>query len=65
MPVAETFGLAAQVRSATSGYAFWQSSFDHWAEVPQKIAPQIISEFRARKGLPKDVPKLNVFVDET
>ncbi|NIM44303.1 MAG: elongation factor EF-2, partial [Nitrososphaeria archaeon] len=38
IPVAETFGLSAEMRSATSGHAFWQTQFDHWEKVPENIA---------------------------
>jgi elongation factor 2 len=64
IPVAETFGLAADLRSATSGHAFWQSQFDHWEKVPESIAGEIIAGIRKRRGLPPDVPKASKFIDE-
>jgi elongation factor 2 len=64
IPVAETFGLAADLRSATSGHAFWQSQFDHWEKVPESIAVEIITGIRKRRGLPPDVPKASKFIDE-
>jgi len=64
IPVAETFGLAAQMRSATSGQAFWQSTFDHWERVPENIALTIIREIRKRRGLPPEAPTADKFMDE-
>jgi elongation factor 2 len=64
IPVAETFGLAADLRSSTSGHAFWQSQFDHWEKVPEGLAIQIIADIRKRRGLPPEVPSANRFIDE-
>jgi len=64
IPVSETFGLSAEMRSATSGHAFWQTQFDHWEKVPENIALTIIEETRERRGLPPEIPKPSNFVDE-
>jgi len=63
LPVAETFGLSADMRSATSGHAFWQTQFDHWEKVPESIATEVIAEIRKRRGLPEEIPKANKFID--
>jgi elongation factor 2 len=64
IPVAETFGLSAELRSATSGRAFWQSIFDHWQKVPVKLEAKIIKDIRKRKGLPSEVPRAERFLEE-
>ncbi len=64
IPVAETFGLAAELRSATSGHAFWQTQFDHWEKAPENIAQTVIEEIRKRRGLPLEIPKPSKFIDE-
>ncbi|KPV64256.1 MAG: Elongation factor 2 [Candidatus Bathyarchaeota archaeon BA2] len=64
IPVSETFGLSAEMRSATSGHAFWQSQFDHWEKVPESIALTVIEEIRKRRGLPPEIPKPSKFIDE-
>jgi len=64
LPVAETFGLSADMRSATSGHAFWQTQFDHWEKTPESIAMEVIAEIRKRRGLPEEIPKANKFIDE-
>lgn len=65
IPVAETVGLSAEIRSATSGHAFWQSTFDHWQKVPEGIAKEIVKQIRTRRGLPLEIPKPDKFIDET
>lgn len=65
IPVSETFGLSKELRSATSGKAFWQNTLDHWEQVPEKLASKIISETRRRKGLPSQIPSANRFLEET
>ncbi|MDH5390945.1 MAG: elongation factor EF-2 [Candidatus Bathyarchaeota archaeon] len=64
IPVAETFGLSAEMRSATSGHAFWQTQFDHWEKVPENIALTVIEETRKRRGLSSEIPRPNKFIDE-
>jgi elongation factor 2 len=64
IPVAETFGLSQELRSATSGRAFWQSTFDRWEKVPEKLEAKVIAEMRKRKGLPVSVPKPERFLEE-
>jgi len=65
VPVAESFGLSRELRSTTSGRAFWQSSFDSWERVPQKLAARVIAEVRVRKGLSAEVPVAGRFLEET
>lgn len=64
IPVAETFGLSAEMRSATSGHAFWQTAFDHWEKAPESIASEVIKATRERRGLSPEIPSMNKFIDE-
>jgi elongation factor 2 len=64
VPVSETFGLAAELRSVSSGHAFWQFSFDHWERVPERMASELIRKIRKKRGLAPEVPKPEMFVDE-
>jgi elongation factor 2 len=64
VPVAETFGLSKQLRSASSGRAFWQSVFDHWERVPKKLSGKVITEVRKKKGLPSKIPSAKRFLEE-
>ncbi|MCK4436017.1 elongation factor EF-2, partial [Candidatus Bathyarchaeota archaeon] len=63
IPVAETFGLSADMRSATSGHAFWQTAFDHWEKAPEGVAAEVITATRERKGLSPDIPGAGRFID--
>ncbi len=64
IPVAEAFGLSADMRSATSGHAFWQTQFDHWEKVPESLALTIVEDIRKRRGLSSEIPKPSKFIDE-
>ena len=63
MPVSETFGFSKEMRTATSGRAFWQSFFDHWEKMPPKLSLQVITDMRRRKGLAPEVPKPDKFTE--
>jgi elongation factor 2 len=64
IPVSETFGFSKEIRSATSGRAFWQSLFDHWEKMAEKLSLQVISDLRQRKGLQPEVPKPEMFLEQ-
>lgn len=42
IPLAEMFGYATQIRSITQGRGSFTMEFDHYAQVPQNVAEQII-----------------------
>ena len=64
IPVAETLGLSEELRSATSGRAFWQSMLDRWEPLLEKHASKVIAEIRKRKGLPSEIPASIRFLEE-
>ena len=64
IPVAETLGLSEELRSATSGRAFWQSMLDRWEPLLEKHASKVIAEIRKRKGLPSEIPSSIRFLEE-
>jgi len=63
LPVMESFGFNADLRSHTGGQAFPQSVFDHWELLPggspidatSKVGI-IVQELRKRKGIKVEVP---------
>ncbi|MEB3755607.1 MAG: elongation factor EF-2 [Desulfurococcales archaeon] len=59
IPVAETFDLAAELRSVTAGRAFWGTEFSRWNPVPDSMLDELIKKIRERKGLPPHPPKLD------
>jgi elongation factor G len=46
VPLAEMFGYATDLRSATQGRATYTMQFDHYDEVPKQLADQIIARTR-------------------
>ncbi|KAF9944766.1 Elongation factor 2 [Mortierella alpina] len=68
LPVNESFGLASDLRAATSGQAFLQSAFDHWeslagvATEDSRIQALLLS-IRKRKGLEREIPRVENYVD--
>ncbi|KAF9248096.1 hypothetical protein DTO013E5_4942 [Penicillium roqueforti] len=71
LPVNESFGFPADLRSATGGQAFPQSIFDHWSILPggSPLDPttkpgQVVQEMRKRKGLKEVVPGYENYYDK-
>ena len=63
LPVNESFGFNADLRSHTSGQAFPQMVFNHWqilpggsALDPATMTGKIVQETRKRKGVKENVP---------
>lgn len=63
IPVRETFGLASDMRSKTSGRAFWQTQFTRWESLPKSLAQEVIHEIRKRKGLKPEPPAASEYID--
>jgi len=70
LPVNESFGFTADLRSNTGGQAFPQAVFDHWAVLPGTIddpetrTAQVVTLTRKRKGLKVEVPPLENYLDK-
>ena len=62
IPVIESFNLSDELRSATTGKVFWSFQFSRWAPVPEGMKESLIMAIRERKGLPKELPKVEDFV---
>ena len=56
-PVAELFGFAGDVRSATEGRAMWSTEFAGFELVPSGIVGDVVREIRKRKGLKEQLPR--------
>jgi elongation factor 2 len=70
LPVAESFGFTAGLRSATSGQAFPQCVFDHWQVIlgnpldeKDKIN-ELVKGIRKRKGLKEAIPSIGEYYDK-
>jgi len=70
LPVNESFGFTADLRSNTGGQAFPQCVFDHWQILPgdpmsEGTKPyQIVEDCKKRKGLKPGIPDLNNYLDK-
>lgn len=71
LPVMESFGFNADLRSHTSGQAFPQSVFDHWQLLPggspidgESKVGKIVQEMRKRKGIKEVVPGVENYYDK-
>jgi len=70
LPVNESFGFTADLRSNTAGQAFPQCVFDHWQvlsgnpfELGNKTR-EIMDNIRKRKGLKEGAPELDNYLDK-
>ncbi|MDP7976683.1 MAG: EF-Tu/IF-2/RF-3 family GTPase, partial [TACK group archaeon] len=63
IPVAESFDLSNEIRSATAGKALWGAQFSHWAPVPPALLNDLIMKIRSRKGLPQVLPKPEDYIE--
>jgi elongation factor 2 len=61
-PVAEMFGFAGDLRSATEGRAIWSTEFLGFEALTQSLQQDIVRQIRQRKGLKKELPKPNDFI---
>lgn len=70
LPVMESFGFTADLRSHTSGQAFPQCVFDHWQTLtgdPLETGSKpnvIVLGIRKRKGINEEIPELDRFLDK-
>jgi len=53
-PVAEMFGFAASIRSATSGRALWSTENVGFEQMPREVQEKAVRAIRERKGLKPD-----------
>ena len=51
VPVAEMFGFASDIRSATAGKVLWSTESMGFEPVPPELQPKVVAEIRQRRGL--------------
>jgi len=70
LPVMESFGFTADLRSNTGGKAFPQCSFDHWEAmsgdpfVEGNKCYEVVTTVRKRKGLKEGIPEQGHYNDK-
>lgn len=57
MPVAQMFGFAGAIRSATEGRALWSTEFAGFEPLPANLLLETVKQIRTRKGLKPEMPK--------
>ena len=62
IPVSETFGLDAALKSATSGRAFYSIIDITYEEIPKELFESTVKSIRKRKGLKEEIPKPEDFI---
>jgi len=63
MPVAESFGIADELRSSTQGRAFWATQFSRWSPVPEGMILDVIKQIRERRNLDPNPPRPEEFLE--
>lgn len=61
-PVAEMFGFAGDLRSATEGRAIWSTELAGFEVLTQALQPEVVKQIRERKGLKAEIPKPQDFI---
>ncbi|MGC2035207.1 MAG: elongation factor EF-2, partial [Thermoplasmata archaeon] len=51
VPVAEMFGFASDIRSATAGKVLWSTESLGFEPIPGELQTQVVAEIRQRRGL--------------
>jgi elongation factor 2 len=62
-PVAEMFGFASSIRSATGGRVLWNTENLGFEPLPRQLQPDIVKQVRERKGLKPEPNPANYYMD--
>ena len=63
LPVAESFGFAGDIRGASEGHALWSTENAGFEKLPAELQQKIIAQIRERKGLKKEIPRAEEFME--
>ncbi len=62
-PIAEMFGFAGDIRSATQGKALWSTEYSGYEKLPHDLQPKLTRQIRERKGLKPEPPVAKDFME--
>ncbi len=62
-PIAEMFGFAGDIRSATQGKALWSTEYAGYERLPTELQPRIVKQIRERKGLKAEPPAATDYIE--
>ncbi|MEW5955525.1 MAG: elongation factor EF-2 [Candidatus Micrarchaeota archaeon] len=63
VPVAEMFGFASEIRSASQGRAVWYTEYAGYEKLPAELQARVVTQIRKRKGEPERPPTPSDFLD--
>jgi len=63
VPIAEMFGFAGDIRSATEGNVLWSTENAGFEAVPRELQTSVIVQIRKRKGLDPKIPAACDYAD--
>ncbi len=63
VPVAEMFGFANEIRSASQGRAAWYYEYAGYERMPPELQARTVAAIRKRKGEPETPPTARDFMD--
>jgi len=64
IPIKNSLELTGELRSKSSGQAFWQVFFSHWQEIESSEARMIIKTIRMKNGRIPEVPTPDFFLNK-
>ena len=62
-PVAEMFGFASAIRSATGGRVLWNTENIGFEQLPRQLQPDVVKQIRERKGLKPEPFPASYYMD--
>jgi len=62
-PVAEMFGFASAIRSATGGRVLWNTENMGFEPMPKHLQDEVVKKIRERKGLKPDPYPASYYMD--
>jgi elongation factor 2 len=62
-PVAEMFGFASAIRSATGGRVLWNTENIGFEPLPKQLQPDVVKQIRERKGLKPEPFPASYYMD--
>src|SRR5690606_30740856 len=70
LPVHDSFGFTAELRTSTAGTAFAHLVFNHWSNMeggsvyePDSVPRKVVTEIRRFKGLNVELPDFRNYCD--
>ncbi|MBI5159093.1 elongation factor EF-2 [Candidatus Micrarchaeota archaeon] len=63
VPVADMFGFANDIRSATQGRAIWYTEYAGYEKMPRELQNRLVPQIRERKGEQKEPPTAQFFME--